>query len=130
MSWSLTPLDPSEDWDLWDGVETVHYYRFISNVDDGDYYDDYVEMLALFREVQATNVPIGEGETTTAQVLITLPFGNAFGGVAPRRFDKIERQAPVGPDTQPVYIVQYHSLSTLGTRVKCWCTKSGAGRLT
>lgn len=128
MSWSLTPLDPSEDWELWDGVESVNYYRFASDADEGDYYQEPDEIFALFREIQSTNVPVGEGETTVAQVLVTIP-ASAIGNRMPRRFDKIKRLPTVQADPQPEYIVQYASASTLGTRYKCWCTKTGAGAL-
>lgn len=122
MSWSLTPFTPAEDWDLWDGVETVTYYHYDET--DDSYSDPGDEVQALCRELGYTTTTLANGETTSVDLVFHIPNGDL--AYAPRRFDKIIRieqdSAGLG-NVNRVYIVQTVRRSTLGTRYRLECNR-------
>lgn len=119
-NWSLSSFDPSEDWDLFDGVESVTYQRFQPATDD---YSAGIMVSALFREITESGAPIVEGEATMREVRVHIPAADlAQSNVLflPHKRDKISR------GDGRYYYVQEDSQSTLGTRFRLTCTKGAA----
>lgn len=127
--WNRDDLDPTEDFEEFDGIERINYFRFVSDTDSHSTVALTNVKTGLFRELGFTNESVGEGENTTAQVVVHIPYAG-FGETPPRRMDKIVRLDPPGTETpRPTYIVQQVQVSTFGTRARLVCTRISEGRL-
>lgn len=122
MSWSVADFNPTEDWSLWDGVETVTYYHYDET--DDSYSEPGDSVQALCRFLGYTTVTLANGETTSVDLVFHVPQSSL--SASPRRFDKIIRTETDGKNSQTydrVYIVQTVERSTLGTRYKLQCNR-------
>lgn len=121
MSWSLSPFDPTEDWDLWDGKETVSYERYkpATKTTPEGYYSILGGMKALVRSLrEQVGVILENGENVTVNTRIHMPSA-AFNFV-PHRNDRITRN----PGGAEKYFYVYNiDTATLGTRFMFDCYK-------
>lgn len=122
MPWSLDELDPTEDFEIFDGVEDVWYSRFDPATDD---YGDEVQVRALARESARENVMLQSGETTNVDLVFHIRKDAV--DFVPRRLDRIRREEDYdnnsGTEEEAYYIVQSVRWQTFGTRCRLACTK-------
>ena len=120
MAWDVTRFNPANDWQIFDGTETITYYPYSPNsTEDDELYLDEFDTPCLYREVSQDQIGLTSGETTGEIVgIVTVP--SSFFGDPPHKRDKLIRTN--GSDTI-AYIVQSVHHSTLGTRYKLEVTK-------
>lgn len=122
--WDKSRLDPDKDWELFDGIEEVSYYRFDPATDT---YGTAVTLNVLCRELGANLVTLANGETTAVDLVFHVRRSELENSnVMPRRFDKIVREENRGIDgdeENATYIVQNVRWSTFGTRYRLECNR-------
>lgn len=122
MSWSLAELDPTEDFEIFDGKETIYYAQFDAETDS---YGTEVKMCALARESVREMVVLQSGETTNVDLVFHIRKDAL--DFLPRRLDRIRISADYDRDgideTTEYYTVQGVRWQTFGTRCRLSCTK-------
>jgi len=117
MSFNLNSLDPTEDWDLFDGRDTRDplYQHYSSNS-----YGTAYPVPALFRSGAERSQSSGDSETVISEVRIHIPAASLQA--EPHRRDKITR-LDEGGDPISYWIVQEVDNQAFTTRYMLTCTE-------
>lgn len=120
MAFGLSTLDPTEDWDLFDGRDVrdplYQHYDIVAQT-----YGTGYTVPALWRSGSELGRSIGDGETVISETTIHIPA--AMLQQAPHRRDKITRLDAQGEPLE-YWIVWDVNDQTFATRYRLTCSKS------
>lgn len=122
MSFSLSPFDPTEDFSLFDGAETVSYQSYDPASNS---YGSAFDIVCLFRQRDDVVSPINQGENAPSSVPVHFPSCQFFRSYPPKRLDKFRRFADtLNEDDETEWIIQnVVQTQTLGTRYRVLAVK-------
>lgn len=112
MSWDLSTLDPGDDFDLFDGKESVSFEHYRSGPPES-YENAIDDVTVLFRSIKTQVFPLANGESVSVNTRIHVKTSSLI--TKPSRRSRFTRE------DGRVYVVWAADMDTLGTRYMCDC---------